>query len=295
MPDIQLRFHHDMLVFSSPVVHTLRRQGVEAAEELELLDLTEPESVLEALRLEHVAGAQCLVTPTPGITIARLVHMRLEDHAAEIAAAGLKMAQSFKPQHVIAEIGATGLPIDPSSKASLIGNRDQYSDAVRAFGDDGIDAFFLNDLEGIDDVRCALMGVRRVTDLPVFASVCIDENGNLAGRNQTVEEAVQIMEEFGADVVGVRTGADIDHVVSVVSRMAKATDLPILVQLDVKPETSRLPKMDHDSCYWHPDVMVQVAIRLRAAGAQFLRATGEATPSFTGALAAASMGSDSIR
>lgn len=295
MPDIQLRLHHDMLVFSAPLTCSLLRQGVEDAGELELLDLTEPESVREALRLEHVAGAQCLLTPTAGVTVARLAHLRLEEHAQEVAQAGLDMANYFKPQHVIAEIGATGLPIDPSSKSSLVANRDQYGDAVRAFGEEGVDAFFFNDLEGVDDARCALMGARRVTDLPVFASVCVDECGNLAGRSQGVEEAVAVMAEYGADVVGIRTGADVQSAASVVSRIADACDLPVLVQLDVQPEQSRLPKMYHESPYWSPDVMVDAALALRAAGAQFLRATGNASPSYTGALAAAVMGSASVR
>ena len=38
--------------------------------------------------------------------------------------------------------------------------------------------------------------------------------------------------------------------------------------------------------------MVQAAARLRGAGAQELRATGEATPAYTGALAAAVTGFD---
>lgn len=294
MPDIQLRFHHDMLVLSAPVDRTLQRQGVGDDVELELLDLTEPESVLEALRLELLAGAQCIVTPTPGITAARLAHLRLEDDAEEIARSGLRMVHSLAPQHVIAEIGATSLPIDPSSKDSLMENRNQYSEAVRAFGEGEIDAFFLNDLESADDVRCALMGARRVTDLPVIASVCADGDGNVAG-GASLEDAVGVMAEFGADVAGVRTGAGPDRAAALARRMSAACDLPVLVQLDVEPETGRLPKMEHESPYWHPDAMVQAALQLRAAGAQFLRATGSPTPAYTGALAAAVMGRDSLR
>ena len=295
MPDIQLRFHHDMLVLSAPIGGSLRKQGFEAAGNLELLCLTEEESVHEALRLEYLAGAQCLLVPTPGITQARLAHERLEDHAAQIAEAGLSIAQAFRAQHVIAEVRATGLPIDPTSKSSLMANRDQYADAVRAFADGPVEAFLFDGLEGIDDVRCALMGARKVTDLPLFASVDVDAQGNLAGRRESVEEAVEVMAEFEASVVGMRMDAAPEEIAAVVRRIAAASDLPILVQIDVHPEESRLPRHEHESPYWHPDTMLQAAPVLRAAGAQFLRAVGGATPTYTGALVAATMGLGAVR
>ena len=72
MPDIQLRFHHDMLVLSSPIAAALERQGFEIEGDIELLLMTEPEEAADAVRMQSVAGAQCLVTPTQGITEARL-------------------------------------------------------------------------------------------------------------------------------------------------------------------------------------------------------------------------------
>jgi 5-methyltetrahydrofolate--homocysteine methyltransferase len=295
MPDIHLRFHHDMLVFSAPINGSLAKQGFEDPEELELLCLTEPESVKEALRLEHLAGAQCLVAPAPGVTQARLAHSRLEDHAAEAAASALEMAQWFHPQHVIAPIDATRLPLDPTSKDSLMANRNQYSEAVRAYGDDGVDAFLLDGLASADDVRCALMGARRVTDLPLFVSVDVDGEGNLASPKAPVEDLLDIMVECEASAVGIRTAAAPEAAAAVVQRIAKAIDLPILVQLAVKPEESRLPRHMHESPYWHPDTMMQATAVLRAAGAQFLRAVGEPTPTYTGALVASTMGAACLR
>ncbi|MBO4365509.1 MAG: methionine synthase [Eggerthellaceae bacterium] len=295
MPDIQLRFHHDMLVLSGPVHASLEKQGIEVAGQLELLDLTEPESVEEALRLEHLAGAQCLLAPAADITQARLAHQRLDEHADQIAQTALGMAKRFRPQHVIAEINATGLPIDPTSRPSLTANRDQYSDAVRAFGEDGVDAFFLNGMEGVDDVRCGCMGVRKASSLPLFCSVDVDAEGGLVGRGLAVERAIEVMEEYEANVVGIRTDAAPDAVAGIVRRIASVTDLPVLVQLVVEPEKSRLPRYSHESPYWHPDTMLQAAIQLRAAGAQFLRAVGNATPTYTGALVAATMGTSCVR
>lgn len=295
MPDIQLRFHHDMLVMSSPVKSALERQGFEVDGDTELLVITEPEEVAEAIRLESVAGAQCLVTPTAGITEARLARQRLEGNEGLIVDGVMGMIRQFKPQHIVAEIGATGLPIDPESKSSLVANRDQYAQAARAFSGKEVDAFLLSDLESVDDVRCALMGVRKVSGCPIFASVRVDAQGIMLGRSQTIEEVAKIMAEYEASVVGIHMDADPCDVISVVRRLALVIDLPIMVQVDVVPQVGKLPRHEPESAYCNADSMVQLAAELRAAGAQFLRSSGKATPSYTGALAATTMGVDCIR
>ena len=51
MADIALRFHKDMLVLSSSVSAALERQGVDADRDLEFMNLVEPDSIQDILRL----------------------------------------------------------------------------------------------------------------------------------------------------------------------------------------------------------------------------------------------------
>ena len=293
MPDIQLRFHKDMLVLSAPVDAALASRGFDDLGERELLLVSEPETIVEPLRLNMIAGAQCLVLPCAGITRARLAHMRSEDRAKDIAEAALGIASQLVYQHLLVEIGPTGLPLDVTSKTSLSANRDQYADAVRLFSADRIDAFFLNDMAGVDDLRCALMGVRKVSDAMVFASVASDEFGTLRTGRQSIESALAVMEEYGAQVAGVSLDCAPEAAARIVERMAAATDLPLLVQLDVPKVHARDP---HDgSAYWCADLVMPAAATLRASGAQFLRACGNATAAYAGALAAATAGLDCLR
>ena len=125
MPDIALRFHKDMLTISAPLDAALARQGVDVDRDMEYLVLVEPETIQDILRLESTAGAQCLTTPTEGITRARLAHHSLEDRAEELAQNALDMVRELAPQHILVEIGPCRLPLDPSSKSSLNEHRDQ--------------------------------------------------------------------------------------------------------------------------------------------------------------------------
>lgn len=339
MPDIQLRFHHDMLVLSAPVDATLARQSVDAARDRQYLNLMEPDVVQDAIKLELVAGAQCLVTTTEDITGARLAHVHMDGDASKLAEAALELANELKPQHVLAEIGPCGLPLDASSKASLNENRAQYADAARAFGDGAFDAFFLNGFTSIADLKCALMGVSQVSGKPIFASVTIGEGGNTlpeetfvrvahddaspieggisfgtltpmeeaaappvpASRLKAMDaqawpEAIAVMEELGASVVGFETAEPLDRAIEYARQAASATSLPLLAQLRVKANagTSKLDalKPAEDIRDYTPATMDRAAIKLYGEGVQFLRATGAATPAFTGALAATLQGLD---
>lgn len=297
MADIQLRFHKDMLVLSAPIDHALARQGVDVQADFEFVTLMEPEMATDALRLETLAGAQCLVAATEGICPARLAHERMEDRAADIAASALSSVTANVPQHALCEIGPSRLPLDPASAGSLKQSVAQYEAAASAFADLEFDALFLNGMRSAADMRCAIQGVRKVYDGPLFASLDVNEKGAFVG--MTCEEAVEAMQ--GADVVGIRSAAAPEALCAVVREIAQLTCAPILVQIAVKTPTAAEKKRASlggpipGNPYPVPDALADAALALRAAGAQFLRACGEATPAYTGALAVAALGRDCIR
>lgn len=294
MPDIALRFNKDMLVLSAPIDRTLTLQGVNVDQDREFFNLIEPESVHEAIRLEALAGAQCMVTNTAGITEARLAHAGLEDRAGEIASAALRITNSLKPQHVLAEIGPALLPLDPSSKTSLMQSRNQYAQATKTLGEKGLDAYFLNGMVSLTDMMCALMGIRAVSDMPIFASMKVDGAGTIEGRAQNVEEAAALMSEYEADVVGIETAAPIEEVIALVDRVKRVSDLPILMQLEVVRYDPHQAQATAENPYYSADTMIDAATMLRQAGVQFMRATGDATPAYTGALVAVTSDLDVI-
>ena len=352
MPDVHLRFQRDMLVLSAPIDQALARQGVNASLDRQYLSLMEPDSILDALRLEAMAGAQCLVTATEDITQARLAHLRMDAEQVPLAKAALSIVHQAKPQHVLVEIGPCGLPLDGSSKSSLNENRKQYADAARSFGGGEFDAFFLNGFTKIADLKCALMAVAQVSDKPVFASVTIGEgpltapagtvapagaagageravgddgSGNGGGNSDGFPfegyevldaplppplpasrrtcldprewpAAIDAMLDYGAAVVGFETARPIGKALDYAKAAVGSADRPVLAQLHVTGGSAEsagkglVPLEDIDE--YTPDTMTIAAMKLRAAGVQFLRASGAATPAYTGALAATVAGLD---
>lgn len=294
MPDIQLRFHRDMLVLSSPVEPVLERQGFDIERDFDYATLIEPEAVRDALRLNVTAGAPCLVTATAGITPARLAHHGLEERASELVRAALATTRDLAPQHVLVEVGPCGLPLDPSSKGSLNENRDQYARAARACAGEAFDAFFLNGFSNPTDLKCALMGIRQASDVPIIASVDVLGDGVLADGRHSFEDALGVMVDFEAAVAGFATPSA-PEAACALARRAAACPLPVLAQLDVRTPDPKQGEATPENPYWCPDALVDAAVRLRAAGVQFLRATGHATPAYAGAIAVAVAGRDVVR
>ena len=292
MPDIQMRFEKDMLVLSAPLEAVLAQRGFDMSRDMPYLLMMEPETIEDALRVAAMTGAQCLVAPTAGITEAQLAHARMRDEAPRLAAAAIAAVRERKPQHILAEIGPCGLPLDPGSKASLNENRAQYAQAARAFSGMQLDAFFLNGFTDVADLKCALMGVAQASDAPVFASVRAAD-GVLAGglRDAPLADAFAAMADLGASVLGFETAEPPEAAVSY-AREARAFGLPVLAQLFA---CERAPKQGGPTAsnpYYCADAMERAAVALYGAGVQFLRATGAATPAYTGALVATVTGLD---
>ncbi len=273
-----------------------------AAFDTELALILEPEVFEDAFTLEKAAGAQCLVAPTADLTPARLAHVGMRDAAEDLARTAFEVTAARSPEHILVEIAPCGLPLDPASKASLLENRLQYERAARLFDGADFDAFFLNGFTRVADLKCALMGIRKVSDAPILASVDVDGEGMLRSLEhevhpslacESLEDAVSVMAEYGAQVVGFCTDGEPEVAAALAARVASVAYLPMLVQLFVRPcdADEGAEAVGAGSCL-RPDDAYDAALALMAAGAQFVRAAGSATPAYTGAMAAAVAGLD---
>lgn len=273
-----------MLVLSNSCYWGLQELGFDS-EESAIANVLEADSVKQILNSYVISGAQCVCANTLDILPARLAHKKLDGRINEIAKNSLKIIFSLKPQHCIVELGCSGLPLDDASKNSLVEYKDQYVSSCRVFEDLSnnenlhFDAYLLSNLTKINQIKCALMGIRQASDKPIFVSVYLDDEGRL-NKNQDIYDYAQVLQEFGASVAGFVTKNDIKIASMLCKRLRAGCDLPILVDLFVES--------GKDSIYASPDTMKEASIALNKAGAQFLRASGYARPAHSAVLCAMS-------
>lgn len=287
MPDIQLRFHRDVLVLSSPPAVCLQRIGIDQQRDQQLALLLEPETVEDAYQMEVAAGPQALCALTQALAPIQLTKAGMEGEGEALAQRALSIVRGFKPQHVIAPVSPCGLPLDPWNAASLKENRSQYVRVAKLLKQQEYDAILLDSFESLADLKCALMGIRTITDAPVIALVKVGADGTLADGRARLAEACEVMADLQASVAGFATDAPLPDALALAREALTVCDLPLLVQLDVRKRDAAQFAPTAENPYYCPDAMVDAAIALQAAGVQFLRAGGDVTPAYTGALVAA--------
>lgn len=294
MADIHMRFGKDMLVLSTGFERAFAQQGFDLKSEQAYVDLCEPELIEQAYQLEKMIDTPVLCTPTECITNARLAHERFEGRGPEIAQVAWQLVNDVTPQHALATIGPTGLPLDESSVSSLKASRKQYQDAVAELAAYPFDALYFCGFTNGYDAQCALMAARAIYDGPVFLSFALTDEGTLPSGTHTLAEAVRLADEYGADVIGITSGARVDNLETYVGVLRENTAKPLLVELVVRELIERALNPDADNPYYSPDTMVNVALKLHAWGVQFVRASGMASPAYTGALVATLSGLDVV-
>ena len=268
--DIALRFNKDMLVLNSPVEAELLSQGVNTKTDLEIINILEPDT-LKAIYDKYVAaGAHCMVANTKGCLKAKLAMQNLDDRLDDIAEASLKVVNSVKPQHVIVEFGSCGLPLDIESKNSLIEIKDQYVYSARIFekNKNKFDAYLLSGMHRTEEMKCALMGLRQVSDKPIFITAKFDDDGML-NEHENIYDYANVVSEYGATIVGLETSHNMHKLTK---RLRASVELPILLDIDITEEP--------------PDDMLDVSMQANKDGAQFLRATGNCRVAHTAVLSA---------
>lgn len=275
--DLASRFDKEMLVLSGPIEAGLARLDMDVQRDLAVANILEPETIKTAIEPYVMGGAHCLVANTKGILQALLAHENLDNRIDEIAVSALKIAKDCKPQHIIVELGNCGLPLDSESKNSLNEFKNQYVTSGRIFAKiDGFDAYLLSGLKNLTQIKCALMGLRQVTDKPIIVNVDVDAQGKINDHDDIYDYAATLV-EFGATVAGICVRDDIDCVKMLCKRLRAGCDLPILLDIFVNDKK--------DSYYYNPDICKDVCVAANVGGAQFLRASGFARPAHTAVLA----------
>lgn len=300
MPDIQMRFNKDMLVFSSPIKSAFLESDKATCRDNfdpEMLCITEPDTIQEALKWQIVAGAQCLVAPLEDLCESNLIHKDMTKDATHLCDISVKLANQEKPQHTIAQINCCNLPFDNSSENSKKQLSAQYYNAAMLYANKNIDAIMLNNLRSISEIELAILAVKKAVTLPVIVSVEFNNDSTFSNKGISATEVASAMCNSGAQVIGFSSGAPLEVIEKIAldfSSCAHTRNIAVLGQVIVNQNNPKQGSNTTENPYYCSDTMVQVATTLRRCGVQFLRACGQASPAYTGTLVAASAGFDVI-
>jgi 5-methyltetrahydrofolate--homocysteine methyltransferase len=282
MPDIMMRLGRDVLVLEGAMGTMLQRAGLPAGECPELLNVSAPEVVAEVHRLYALAGADCCTTNTFGGSRPKLAEYGYEDRVAEFNGAAVRICKADGAPHVLADVGPTGLVLEPMGSATFDEVHAIFAEQIVALAAESPDAIFFETFTDIAELRCGILAAKSVCNLPILASCTFGISGRMDLSGTDPETAAVVLEAAGADAVGLNCGLGPDQMLELAKRMVSATNLPVIVQ-----PNAGLPSLDAEGNTVFPGTpneMGVFAAAARNAGAAAIGSCCGSTPVFTGAI-----------
>ena len=281
MPDIERRLGREVLVVDGATGTMLQRAGIPAEQCPEQLNATAPDIIEDLHRNYVIAGADCVSTNTFGGTRAKLAEYGLGDQVVELNRAAVRIAKRAGAMHVLADVGPTGLVMQPLGPATFDEVFALFTEQIAALAAEGPDAIIIETMTDITEARCAVLAARAVCDLPVIASVTFGRDGRMDLSGSGPATAAVVLEAAGASVVGMNCGLGPEQMLPLAEAMAEATTLPLIVQ-----PNAGLPTLRDGLTVFPgtPDEMGLAAARFVELGATFVGSCCGSSPSFTGAI-----------
>jgi len=222
------------------------------------------------------AGAEVVETNTFGASSYKLEPFGLKDRLRDIHLAGARIArEAAGPDRFVAgAVGPLGVPIEPLGRISFDEARADFATRIAALVEGGVDAIILETFLYTSEIEQAIRAAREVCQLPVIAQVVIADERSLA-TGMPVEEAIDQLTSFGADVVGFNCAVGPKEMLEALERVVGRTPKPISLM-----PNAGVPRMvDGRTLYLtSPEYLAEYAKRFIQTGARVVGGCCGTTP-----------------
>ncbi|MBX3085084.1 MAG: betaine--homocysteine S-methyltransferase [Anaerolineae bacterium] len=283
---------HDLLT-TNPVILAdgamgtqLFARGLESGMSPELWNIEHPDRVMDVHRSYAEAGTQMLLTNSFGGTRFRLALHKFEGRVYEFNRAAAEITRNAVQDvpHIVligGSVGPSGELLEPLGTLTFDEAVDGFAEQATALRDGGVDYFQVETMSALEEVEAAIKGIRRVSDLPIVATMSFDTNRRTM-MGIKPEIAAHKLPELGADVIGANCGTGVPDNLFVLEQMAKANPNAILF---VKSNAG-VPQYKGGELIYNgtPEVMADYAVEARNLGARIIGACCGSSPAHLAAM-----------
>jgi homocysteine S-methyltransferase len=192
------------------------------------LNLSSPDLVKEVHEDYLAAGAEIIETNTYAANRFKLAPHGFRRKLRDINIAGTRIAREAAGDSAIVagSVGPLGQPLVAPAQKNPDEVFEAFKEQIEALAEGGVDIIAIETMSDLDEVSLAVKAAKAVCDLPVIASVTYtDDKQTIYG--DTPAEAVAVMENAGADVVGVNCSIGPKLVLECAEAMSRRTKRPI--------------------------------------------------------------------
>ena len=176
---------------------------------------------------------------------------------------------------VAGDMTTTGELLEPLGELTEEELLEAYKEQAAVLEAAGADLLVAETMLSVAETEVALKAALEATDLPVFCTLTVQEDGR-ALFGGTAEEGVRLLQEQGASAVGINCSLGPDQLLPVVESMKRAARIPLIV----KPNAG-IPETDSqgNSVYsMTPEAFASHMEKLVEAGAEIIGGCCGTTP-----------------
>lgn len=218
----------------------LRNAGMPVGICAEQWILEHPEVMKELQRAYVEAGSQILYAPTfSGNRISLALH-GLQERLTGLNTKLVELSQeaSGGRAYVAGDMTTTGKLLEPRGDISYQELYEVYQEQARVLISAGVDLIVAETMMNVDETVVLLDAVQSVAQIPVMCTLTVEADGSALYGGSAVE-AVETLQEMGADAVGINCSVGPDQLEAVVASMYRAARIPVIA----KPNAG-IPVMD---------------------------------------------------
>ena len=258
----------------------LFRRGLTSGSPPELWNLEEPDRVSAVHQAYVDAGSDIILTNSFGGTSYRLRLHGLHSEVFELNKAAARVARDVcdateRKVLVAGSLGPTGELLEPMGTMTPSACADAFAKQAEGLHAGGADLLWVETMSDLDELQAAVEGARRVSDLPICATMSFDTAGRTM-MGVSGADAVERLADFDVTAIGANCGNNLPDTEAALKQM-RAQDAEILL---ISKANAGMPEWHGAELHYSgtPEVMGAYADRLRSSGVSLIGACCGSTP-----------------
>lgn len=246
----------------------LTKAGMPKGVSTELWALDHADVVINLQRQYVEAGSQIVYAPTFAANRISLENFSMSNQVEELNTRLVQLSKKAVDGRafVAGDIAPTGKMMAPKGELSYEELLDAYKEQITAMANAGVDLIVAETMMCVDEMMAALDAAQAVCDLPVMLSMTVEADGSgFFGGNAM--EAVENLQEMGADAVGINCSLGPDQMEAVVASMKRVARIPVIAKPNagmpvIDAQGNAIYSMDAKSFGTHMKKLIEAGARI---------------------------------
>jgi len=235
MTDILKDLKSRVLVASGAQGTELGKRGFPLEENYAVWGLKHPDALKDIILRYVECGVDILSASCTSSNRFRLEHFGISNQAYRLSKEMVELTKKYCPDHcyVGGSLSDIGHLLEPLGEVSFEAAYESYKEQVLAMTQGGADFVWIMTMTDVNIAVAAIKAVKENSDLPVFASMAFDSTpkGPKTMMGTGPAEAAEILDQAGADVIGLNCGGlIIDEVDGALKEMARCSPKPLIAK-----------------------------------------------------------------